>query len=180
MKFVLICCSLILQVAYSQNSFTTLSELRSIQYKRQTTCSLDEQRELIKNHIEIDSINEKLLQITNYYRNLANSNSLALSSEACVYAQTHAESMAKLNMIYHSDIENSPHLGENVLYLDYHVKTPRLQSLPMDIISVWLHSVKHNVHMNSNAPRAGFGVTYKIINDCYIRVYAVFITTNKL
>lgn len=172
----------ILLVSFSisaQKSFTSLSELRSMHYKDQITCSSYDRQNLIENYIEVDSLNENVLEYINYLRSLVNNNKLSLDSAACSYAKSYAKTMSKSDIFQHSDIQNTPYLCENILYIDMHIKSVRLQSLPARIVSLWSNSPGHNLNLNYPAKKAGVGIAYNIIDDCIIRVYAVYVTTEK-
>jgi uncharacterized protein YkwD len=179
MKRILFSISLVTHFVYAQNSFTNLSELQSVYYKNQNTCTANEQQNLIKTYIEVDSLNENVLEYINYLRSLVNNNKLSLDSTACSYAKSYAKIMSESGIFQHSDIQNTPYLCENILYIDMHIKSVRLQSLPTRIVSLWSNSPGHNLNLNYPAKKAGVGIAYNIIDACTIRVYAVYVTTEK-
>lgn len=181
MKKILLIISLVSLNINAQKSFTSLSELRSMYYRDQITCNSYEQQKLIKNYIEVDSLNEKTLNRINYLRSLVHSNKLMLDSAACVYAKNYAQQMAETGIFQHSNFEvTTPYLCENILYIDKHVKSPILQSLPAEIVSIWANSHRHAINLNYPAKKAGLGIAYKQIDDCTIRIYAVYVSTEKI
>jgi uncharacterized protein YkwD len=180
MKKILLVISLVSFSINAQKSFTSLSELRSMYYQDQITCNSYEQQKLIKNYIEVDSVNEKTLNRINYLRSLVKNNKLMLDSAACVYAKNYARQMTETGIFQHSNYHNTIYNCENILYIDRHIKSPVLQSLPAEIVSVWANSPGHAVGLNYPAKKAGLGIAYKIIDDCTIRIYAVYVSTEKI
>jgi uncharacterized protein YkwD len=180
MKKILLVISLVSFNVNAQKSFTSLSELRSMYYQDQITCNSYEQQKLIKNYIEVDSVNEKTLNRINHLRSLVHSNKLMLDSAACVYAKNYAQQMVETGIFQHSNFEVKSYLCENILYIDKHVKSPVLQSLPAEIVSIWTNSYYHAINLNYPAKKAGLGIAYKIIDDCTIRIYAVYVSTEKI
>lgn len=99
-----------------------------------------------------DASQKELLEEHNKQRESKKIKPLVIDHDLCLYAQKHAEKMAKNNSLNHSQISSLPRnfVGENIAFG---------QETPKQVVTSWMSSSGHRYNiLNQNYKRVGFGL----------------------